>query len=381
MPPNNDYVRQIDSDGFKQPFSFWRFVNLDAWLFFLLVVLAVTGLFVLYSASDNGVSTIKRQGVYMLLGFGVMIIMAQIPMLFYKRLSPILYLLGVGLLVAVLVMGTGAKGAQRWLVIPGVISFQPSEIIKLAMPLMVAWFLAGQHLPPTFGKILVVLAIVAVPFVLVLIQPDLGTSLLIAASGLFVLFLSGLSYWYILGALGVMVAASYPIWLFVLKPYQKGRILTLLDPERDPFGAGWNIMQSTTAIGSGGLEGKGWMQGTQSQLNFLPESHTDFIIATLAEEFGFIGVLLLLLLYFLIFCRGLMLAWSATTLFNKLLAGALILTFFVYVFVNMAMVSGLLPVVGVPLPLVSRGGTSIVTLMASFGLIMAVASDKQQFSS
>ena len=215
--------------------------------------------------------------------------------------------------------------------------------------------------------------LIGVPTFLIASQPDLGTSIIIATSGLFVLFLGGLSWRYILGSLGVMASAAYPFWHFVLRDYQKQRILTLLDPESDKLGAGWNIIQSKPAIGSGGIEGKGWMKGTQSQLDFLPESHTDFIIAVLAEEFGLKGVLMLLSLYAAIVIRGLMIAWQAQSHFGRLLAGSVTLTFFVYVFVNVGMVSGILPVVGVPLPLVSLGGTSLVTLMAGFGLLMAVA--------
>ncbi len=379
MPPNNDYVRQMDKHAFQGRQGFLQRIHLDPWLFFLLITLTLSGLLVLYSASDNGMVTVKKQGAYFIVGYFVMLVMAQIPMLFYRRLAPVLYLVGVVLLVAVLFIGVGAKGAQRWLAIPGLMTFQPSEILKLAMPLMVAWYLASKPLPISFKDIVGVLVIIGLPFGLVIVQPDLGTSLLIAASGLFVLFVAGLNYWYIISGLALLGSLAYPIWHYVLREYQRGRIETLFDPERDPFGAGWNIIQSKTAIGSGGLLGKGWMQGTQSQLNFLPESHTDFIIATLAEEFGFIGVIALLALYFFIVARGLYIAWMADTVFNKLLAAALILTFFVYVFVNIGMVSGILPVVGVPLPLVSRGGTSIVTLMAGFGLLMAIAADKQHF--
>lgn len=380
MTSGKDYVRQIDADGFRKKRGFWRVIHLDPWLFLLLIVLTLTGLSVLYSASDNGFHTLKRQTVFFAIGFVVMMVMAHVPLLFYKRLAPVLYLTGVILLICVFFFGVDAKGAKRWLTIPGVMTFQPSEVMKLAMPLTCAWYLSKRKLPPSFLSFLGVALLIGLPFFLIIIQPDLGTSILIASAGFFGLLLSGLSYWYLFWG-GILFAISaWPIWVYVLRDYQKGRILTLLDPERDPFGAGWNIIQSKTAIGSGGLEGKGWMQGTQSQLNFLPESHTDFIIATLAEEFGFIGVVLLLTLYFLIIGRCLMIAWMAKTVFSKLLGGALTLTFFVYILVNMGMVSGLLPVVGVPLPLVSRGGTSIVTLMAGFGLIMAVAAEKQPFA-
>ena len=380
MFETRDYVRQINADGFRKKQGFWSRVNLDPWLLFLLLLLTCCGLFLLYSASDNKVATLKRQGTFFLVAYTVMIIVAQVPMLFYRRIAPFLYLIGVILLLCVLFFGAGSKGAQRWLDIPGIIRFQPSEILKLVMPLMVAWYLSSRILPPGFKHVLVVVCLVIVPTLLIAVQPDLGTSILIASSGVFVLLLAGLSIWYIVSAAVLAVAAAWPMWMFVLHDYQKGRILTLLDPERDKFGAGWNIIQSKTAIGSGGFSGKGYLQGTQSQLNFLPESHTDFIIAVLAEEQGLIGVLMLLVLYLMIIVRGLMISWTADTTFNKLVAGSVTLTFFVYIFVNMGMVSGILPVVGVPLPLVSQGGTSIVTLMAGFGLLMAISSDKQQFS-
>ncbi|CAA0108722.1 Peptidoglycan glycosyltransferase MrdB [BD1-7 clade bacterium] len=380
MVDSKDYVRQIDSEGFARRRNFWGRIHLDPWMLMLLLTLFISGLFVLYSASDEGLMAVKRQIRFFAVGLVVMVIVANVPMLFYRRVAPVIYLVGLVLLVLVIIMGTGAKGAQRWLAIPGVIRFQPSEILKLVMPLTVAWYLSARALPPKPKYVFAVMAIVFVPTLLIAAQPDLGTSILVASSGIFVLLLAGLSFWYLLGGAAVLAAAAYPMWHFGLREYQRGRILTLLDPERDKFGAGWNIIQSKTAIGSGGLHGKGWFEGTQSQLNFLPESHTDFIIAVLAEEFGFVGVMLLLGLYLAIVARGMVIAWTATTNFNKLVAGSVTLTFFVYIFVNMGMVSGLLPVVGVPLPLVSRGGTSIVTLMAGFGLIMAAATDKQQFA-
>jgi rod shape determining protein RodA len=237
--------------------------------------------------------------------------------------------------------------------------------------------LSDRILPPRFKHVLVSLALVVVPAGLILQQPDLGTSLLIAASGLFVLFMAGIGWRYIFGAMVLAVASAWPAWMFVFKDYQKQRILTMLNPESDKLGAGWNIIQSKTAIGSGGWEGKGWMTGTQSQLDFLPESHTDFIIAVLAEEFGLRGVLFLLSLYLLILLRGFWIGLHAQTSFGRMMAGSLTLTFFVYIFVNMGMVAGLLPVVGVPLPLVSAGGTSVVTLMAGFGILMAVSTEKR----
>jgi rod shape determining protein RodA len=304
-----------------------------------------------------------------------MFTVAQISLVRLMRWAPWFYLLAVGLLVAVMLVGVGAKGAQRWLSVGG-FRFQPAEIMKLVLPLTIAWYLADRSLPPRFFPIAVALALVLVPAALILQQPDLGTALLIAASGLFVLFVAGMGWAYILGAAVLAGAASWPMWMFVLKDYQKQRILTLLDPEADKLGAGWNIIQSKTAIGSGGWEGKGWTLGTQSHLDFLPESHTDFIIAVLSEEFGLRGVLVLMAIYLMILLRGFWIGINASSSFGRMMAGSLTLTFFVYVFVNMGMVAGLLPVVGVPLPLVSAGGTSAISLMAAFGILMAVSTEK-----
>lgn len=375
-----EYVRTIDATGFHKKRAGLQALHIDGLLFFLLLLLTGLGLTILYSASDEPWAAIKRQSTFIAIGYLLMIVVAQLPMRFYQRSAPFLYLLGVALLILVPFFGTGAKGAQRWLAVPGLPRFQPSELLKLVMPLVVAWYLSSRILPPKFKYIVIVLLIVAVPTGLIASQPDLGTSILIASSGLFVLFFAGLPWRYMFGAMAMLVASAWPMWQFVLHDYQKGRILTLLNPERDKFGAGWNILQSKTAIGSGGLDGKGWLNGTQSQLNFLPESHTDFIIAVLAEEWGFIGVLLLLALYMAIVGRAMVISWQAGTTFNKLVAGSLTLTFFLYIFVNMGMVSGLLPVVGVPLPLVSQGGTAFISLMLGFGLLMAIATDNQGFN-
>jgi len=280
------------------------------------------------------------------------------------------------MLVGVLLFGVSSKGAQRWLDL-GVTRFQPSELMKIAVPMMVAWYIGRNHLPPRVIHLTIGFAIVMVPTVLIKEQPDLGTSILIASSGIFVLFLSGLS-WRLIGFFSATIAlAAWPFWHYGMHDYQRQRVLTFLDPESDPLGSGYHIIQSKIAIGSGGIEGKGWLQGTQSQLEFLPERHTDFIFSVLSEEFGLFGVCLLLCMYLFIIGRGLYIAVNAQDAFGKLLAGALTLTFFVYVFVNIGMVSGLLPVVGVPLPLISYGGTSMVTLMAGFGIIMSIATDKR----
>jgi rod shape determining protein RodA len=355
----------------------WQRFRVDLPLMLLLTILSGVGLFVLLSASGQDVHYVERQAVFMGIGLVVMLISAQFSPRFLQRWAFVPYLAGTVMLVAVIFFGVGAKGAQRWLDL-GVFRFQPSEILKVAGPLMLASFLGNRQLPPSFGHLVTAMILLLVPALLVGIQPDLGTALLILAAGLFVVFLAGVRKRYIFGAILVGLALAPLFWFFVLHDYQKTRILTMLDPQADKLGAGWNIIQSTTAIGSGGLEGKGWSQGTQSQLDFLPESHTDFIIAVLAEEFGLIGVLMLLALYLLIVGRGLLIAANAPSMFGRLLAGSITLTFFVYIFVNMGMVSGILPVVGVPLPFVSYGGTAIVTLMLGFGMLMSVSTEKKR---
>jgi rod shape determining protein RodA len=374
-----DYVRQMPhqgSDDLARPPSAAMRLHIDVPLLLLLMALTAYGLFVLYSASGQSMGAVIRQGRYFLVAYVIMILGAQVSLQRYMRWAPWLYLIGIATLVAVMFAGVGAKGAQRWLQIGG-FRFQPSEIMKLVVPMAVAWYLADRILPPRFKFVVISLALIGLPAVLILQQPDLGTALLIAASGLFVLFMAGIGLRYIFGAVIVAVASAWPVWMFVLKDYQKQRILTMLNPESDKLGAGWNIIQSKTAIGSGGWQGKGWMTGTQSQLDFLPESHTDFIIAVLAEEFGLRGILILMSIYVLILLRGFWIGVRAQTSFGRMMAGSLTLTFFVYIFVNMGMVAGLLPVVGVPLPLVSAGGTSVVTLMAGFGILMAVSTEKR----
>ncbi len=291
-----DYVRQMPHQGSQdlaRPPSTSSRLHIDIPLLLLLLALTGYGLFVLYSASGQNMGAVVRQGRYFLVAYVIMILGAQVSLQRYMRWAPWLYLIGVGTLLAVMFFGVGAKGAQRWLSIGG-FRFQPSEIMKLVVPMAVAWYLADRVLPPRLNFVAVSLALVGLPALLILQQPDLGTALLIAASGLFVLFMAGIGWSYILGAVGLAAASAWPAWQFVLKDYQKQRILTMLDPESDKLGAGWNIIQSKTAIGSGGWDGKGWLKGTQSQLDFLPESHTDFIIAVLAEEHGLRGVLMLM---------------------------------------------------------------------------------------
>ena len=375
---HSDFVRHMPdtaADLSQRP-SIWNRLHIDPWLMSLLLILTCFGMLVLYSAGGQSMGPVTRQGRFFLIAYGAMLVIAQLDLERIKRLAPLGYLAGVGLLLGVMFVGVGAKGAQRWLDLGG-FRFQPSEIMKLVVPMAVAWYFSSRALPPSLRHTLISLAIIFIPTLLIAKQPDLGTSILIASSGLFVLFFAGVRWRYVFSAAGLLLASLYPMWQFVLHPYQRQRVLTLLNPESDRLGAGWNIIQSKTAIGSGGWDGKGWLSGTQSQLDFLPESHTDFSIAVLAEEWGLKGVLSLLLIYLLIIAHGLRIAIKAQHCFGRLLAGSITLTFFVYVLVNMGMVSGLLPVVGVPLPLVSQGGTSLVTLMAGFGLLMAISTEKR----
>ncbi|AUI66543.1 MULTISPECIES: rod shape-determining protein RodA [Glaesserella] len=349
---------------------FWKIFALDIWLLIGLFAITGYGLLVLYSASGASERMFTNRVIQVCLGLGVMFAMAMFPPRFYEKVAPYLYIVCIILLVLVDLVGETSKGAQRWLNL-GFIRFQPSEIAKLSVPLMVAAYLGKRALPPDFRDTAIALAMIIVPTLLVAAQPDLGTSILVCAAGIFVLFLAGLS-WKLIGAGVVFLAGFIPImWFYLMHDYQKTRVMTLIDPEKDPLGAGYHIIQSKIAIGSGGIEGKGWMEGTQSQLEFLPEPHTDFIFAVLSEEHGMIGVLILLAIYLFIIARGLIIGAKSGTAFGRILSGGTALLFFVYVFVNIGMVSGILPVVGVPLPLFSYGGTSYVTLMAAFGLMMS----------
>jgi rod shape determining protein RodA len=347
----------------------------------LLSVLAVcaAGLIVLYSAAGEDVHIFLGQAARVGLGLGVLVTVAQIPPRVMRIGAPFLYGLGLLLLIAVAVVGDVAMGAQRWLDL-GFIRFQPSEIMKIAVPLCCAWYLHERPLPPDFVSLVVVALIVLVPTLLIAEQPDLGTSLLVMAGGGLVILLAGLQLRYILG-LGAAIAAAIPVvWQFLLHDYQRQRVLTFLNPQNDPLGAGYHTIQSQIAIGSGGVFGKGYMNGSQAQLEFLPERSTDFIFAVIGEEWGLVGCIVLMALYLLIIGRGLYIATQAQDTFTRLTAGSLTLLFGVYAFVNSGMVAGLLPVVGVPLPLVSYGGTSLVTLMAGFGILMAVHSRRRLVS-
>ncbi|WP_051288606.1 rod shape-determining protein RodA [Brumicola pallidula] len=354
-------------------------LHIDGFLLFALMCLMGIGLVTIYSSGGQDWNLVNRQLTRLGIALIVMFILAQIPPMAYRRLAVYFYSFGLIMLILVLLVGVIGKGAQRWLDL-GVIRFQPSEVMKLAVPLMVAWYISKFNLPPRSRNIAIGFVIVFIPTILIAKQPDLGTSLLVASSGIFALFLSGMT-WRLIFFISALGGAFAPImWFFLMQGYQKQRVLTFLNPESDPLGAGYHIIQSKIAIGSGGVSGKGWLQGTQSQLEFLPERHTDFIFAVFSEEFGLIGVIGLLFIYMCIIIRGLMIANYAQDAFSKLLAGSITLTFFVYVFVNMGMVSGLLPVVGVPLPLVSYGGTSMVTLLAGFGILMSISTQKRLMS-
>jgi rod shape determining protein RodA len=347
-----------------------RKLHIDIPLFIGLVLACALSFLILYSAGGQETALLIRQATRIGVAFVLMIVLAHInPRQFYRH-SAILYAFGVLLLIAVLAFGQIGKGAQRWLDF-GFFRFQPSEMIKITTPMMIAWFLASDTLPPKAKQLFYAVLLILVPTVLIAKQPDLGTSLLVASSGAAVIFFAGLS-WRFMIAIGAVLAGLTPILWHFMRDYQKGRVLTFLNPEADPMGKGYHIIQSKIAIGSGGVHGKGWLGSTQSNLDFLPESSTDFIFAVFAEEFGLSGCLGLLILYLLIISRCLYIAVQAQDTYSRLLAGSLTFTFFVYVFVNIGMVIGILPVVGVPLPLISYGGTSMVTLLASFGILMSI---------
>lgn len=367
-------LRQMSNigGGLARRRTLGQILHIDLPLFCALLVLIGFGLMVLYSATDGNPHEMRRQVIYICLALVVMCIVAQFDVRVMRRWAAWMYFGTLGLLVAVLFFGLSSNGAQRWLDFPGLPPFQPSEIMKVVLPLTTASYLSKRPIPPQLKHIFWALVILALPAAVIAIQPDFGTALLITVSGLFVILLAGIRWKLVFAALGAGLVSVVPIWMFYFSDYQKGRVITYLNPENDPLGAGWNIIQSKTAIGSGGLYGKGWLNGVQSRLDFLPEGQTDFILAVMAEEFGLTGILLLLGLYVVIIARGLYISALAEDTFSRLLAGSIILTFFVYVFVNIGMVTGLLPVVGVPLPLVSLGGTSIVTLMLGFGILMSI---------
>lgn len=356
----------------------YRFhIDLPLWIGIML--LSAMGMVVLYSAGDQSVELLNRQFVRLFIAFIVMLAVAQISPTTLKHWAPWMFGIGLLMLIAVLAFGEIGKGAQRWLNL-GLFRFQPSELMKIAVPIMTAWYLAEAALPPRPMRIIIATIIVLVPTLLIAKQPDLGTSLLIASSGIFVLLLAGLGWKLIISVITLMAASTPIFWNYLLHDYQRQRIITLFNPESDPLGSGYHIIQSTIAIGSGGLYGKGWLNGTQSHLDFLPERSTDFVFAVFSEEFGFLGTLLLLAVYIAVISRGIIIAVNAQDTFSRLLAGSITLTFFVYVFVNIGMVSGILPVVGLPLPLISYGGTSMVTIMAAFGILMSIQTHRKLVS-
>ncbi len=360
-------------------------LHLDGQLLFGIAAVTSLGLLILYSASGQSLDMTLAQFYRFGLGLVAMVALAQVAPKYLRMFAPWIYVLGVVLLVVVEIVGDIGKGAQRWLDL-GLVRFQPSEIMKLALPLMCAWFLHERPLPPRLGIVLLLTAFILVPVGLIVLQPDLGTSILIAASGFFLLFMAGLSWWimvpiFAIGIVGGWFVADFDRCAHAFHDYQCQRVQTLIDPTTDPLGAGYHTIQGTIAIGSGGIYGKGWMNGSQAQLEFLPERSTDFIFAVVGEEFGLLGLLTLLGLYLFIIARGVFMAQECQDTFARLVAGTLSFTFFVYVFVNAGMVSGLLPVVGVPLPLVSYGGTSMVTLMAGFGILMSLHSHRKLISS
>jgi rod shape determining protein RodA len=344
--------------------------HIDIPLFYALLALTGISLLVVYSASAEDLTTLIKHILRLIMGFGILFLIAQIRPDDLRRLAPILFGLGVLLLIAVLGVGIVSKGARRWLGVGG-LSFQPSEIMKLALPLMLAWYFARVPLPPNLRQLALASLITLVPVALIAKQPDLGTAILVFGSGFAMLFLAGM-YWRILAGMAALAAVAVPYAWTHLHGYQQKRILTLLDPASDPLGAGYHTLQGMIAIGSGGFFGKGWLNSSQAHLNYLPESSTDFIFAVFAEEFGLLGILVLLGIYLFIVYRGFLIAWLAQDSFTRLLAGGLTLVFFFYFFVNVGMVSGILPVVGVPLPLISYGGTAVVTLMAAFGILMSI---------
>lgn len=359
----------------QERYSLIEKTNIDGPLLLCLIIICSIGLLMIYSASLGDLGAVYRQALHMGLGLVLLAVIAQIPPYYLRVWTPFLYAAGIAGLLMVYLFGDVGGGAKRWLEI-GPVRFQPSEPIKIVLPMMLAWYFINQPLPPRFRAIMGSVCLMAVPIVLILEQPDLGTAVLVSLSGIFVLFLAGIQWRYIVSAAAAVVGLASVYWFYFMHDYQKARVRTFINPEIDPIGAGWNIGQSKIAIGSGGLYGKGWLEGTQSQLEFLPEANTDFIFAVVAEEFGFIGIVVLLALYTFVILRGVHISVLAEDTFTRLIAGAVTMIFFIHVFVNCGMVSGILPIVGMPLPLISYGGTSVVTLLAAFGILMSVAAHK-----
>jgi rod shape determining protein RodA len=362
-------------DRGAQSISLWQCIHIDGALLFSILLLMGIGLFILYSASNRDMYVVEQQAMHIGLALTVMFMFAQIPPDTYKRWAPVVYAIGVTLLIAVLVVGHTGKGAQRWLKI-GFFRLQPSEIMKLAIPMLLAWHYHKITLPLSLSTVFVSAVLIFIPAVLTARQPDLGTAILLVVAGATTLFLAGMSWRFML-SLGTLAMVALPVLWYAMHDYQRQRVLTFINPERDPLGSGYHIIQSKIAIGSGGLFGKGWLNGTQSHLHFLPEHSTDFIFAACGEEFGMIGSIILITLFMIVVARCLLITINAQDTFSRLLAGSLSITFFVSFFVNMCMVTGILPVVGIPLPLVSYGGSSMVTLMASFGVLMSIQTHRK----
>ncbi|AEG32022.1 rod shape-determining protein RodA [Thiomicrospira cyclica] len=363
---------------YVRPRNWLARLHLDGWLLFGLAILMTIGLMTIYSASGADIQVAKNHAIRMGIAIVLMIAFAQIPPAWLKIATPWFFFAGFIMLIAVLIAGDMGKGAQRWLDL-GFVRFQPSEMMKIVLPMMIAWLFFSHDLRIHPFRFLLGILLTTLTAGMIFLQPDLGTSLLIAMSGLFVVFLAGLPWKLILGALAAILASAPIAWNF-LHAYQQQRILTFLNPESDPLGSGYHIIQSKIAIGSGGIDGKGFLGSTQAHLEFLPESTTDFIFSVFAEEFGLIGVIGLLLVYLFILVRGLVIAYQAQERFTQLVAASFTLTFFVYILVNIGMVSGLFPVVGLPLPLMSYGGTSMVTLLISFGILMSIHTHKKLLS-
>lgn len=374
--PSNWINSQRGQEAYR---SIWQVIHIDKPLLMGLLVLLGLGMIVLYSAASQDLSVIVRQLTRLMIAFLALFTLAQIPPKKYQHWAPALYIIGLVLLIAVLAIGAIGKGAQRWLDF-GILRFQPSEVMKLALPLMLARFFHAYHLPPNFKQVFIALLMIGIPALLTAKQPDLGTALIIGLSGICVLFLAGMS-WKLISAGIVSVAAAAPVVWHYLHDYQRQRVLTFLNPENDPLGSGYHIIQSKIAIGSGGIFGKGWLHGTQSQLQFLPEHATDFIFGVVGEEFGLVGCSILIMAYLFIISRCIYISIQAQDTFSRLLSGSITMIFFISAFVNIGMVTGILPVVGLPLPLVSYGGTSMVTLIASFGILMSIHTHRRLVSS
>lgn len=355
--------------------GFWQYIHIDILLLSALLLLASAGLFILYSASNQSPRTIEYQIGHLIFAFIIMLLIAQIPPITLQRSAPYIYGFALTLLITVLIIGHIGKGAQRWLNL-GFMRFQPAELMKLAIPLILAHLYHKATLPITMRSVLIALPIILIPAILTAKQPDLGTAILLVIAGASILFLAGLSYQFITCTF-IFVASIIPFAWYLLHDYQRQRVLTFLNPERDPLGTGYHIIQSKIAIGSGGLFGKGWLNGTQSNLHFLPEHTTDFIFAVCGEEFGFMGSVILIMLFMLVVIRGMSITINAQDTFSRLLAGSITFTFFVSFFINIGMVTGALPVVGIPLPLVSYGGSSMMTMMASFGMLMSIQTHRK----